>query len=361
MKFVNASGSEYTPTNWLTFNDVLLKPQKSKFNSRNDNRISLASSLGGDSVINAPIVSANMDTVTGKDMAIAMNNIGGIGILHRFYPSLDEYSKIIKDVYDSCGKVAFSVGCGDNWTSFVNAIVDSLNPSTKNSIFVCLDVAHGHMEQSIESVKKLSSIKHIFVIAGNVATEEGAIELAQSGASCCKVGIGPGSICSTRVVTGHGVPQLSAIMNIRKALDSNGFSHIGVIADGGIKSSGDIVKALAAGANCVMVGSLLSGCDETPGDFILTKDKPAYKLYRGQSSRHFLNDIGKSGVASEGESLEVKAKGPVSNVVSELLGGIRSGLTYSGVGSIEELKNNSVFMEISQHGWVESTPHALSR
>jgi IMP dehydrogenase len=168
------------------------------------------------------------------------------------------------------------------------------------------------------------------------------------------------SVCTTRIVTGHGVPQLSAIINARQALEIEGFPEVGIIADGGITNSGDIVKALAAGADAVMLGSILAGCDEAPGEIFTTKDG-SFKLYRGQSSKHFLKDIGKIGVAAEGESIEVRAKGPVSSILNELTGGVRSGLTYSGVGSIYDLQEKAVFIEISHHGWVESTPHAITR
>lgn len=167
------------------------------------------------------------------------------------------------------------------------------------------------------------------------------------------------SVCTTRVVTGHGVPQLSAIMSVRKGLNKGGNSKVGIIADGGIRTSGDIVKAIAAGANAVMLGHMLAGCDETPGPVLSTKDGNV-KMYRGQSSNNFLKDIGKVGVSPEGEHISLRAKGPVANVVENILGGIRSGLTYSGVGNFEELRENAEFMEISNHSWIESTPHALA-
>lgn len=358
MKFENAAGDAYKPTSWLTFNDVLLKPQRSKFKSRNDKDISLICHLGKWQSFDIPIISANMDTVTGKEMAIAMYKQGGLGVLHRFHKSKEQYIQEILYVISSCERVAISVGCGPEWISFTKELSGRL-PDNSNILIVCLDVAHGHMEQSIETVRELSKIGNIFIIAGNVATSIGAIDLAEAGAHCIKVGIGSGSICTTRIVTGHGVPQLSAIMNIRQALDRGEFFEVGIIADGGIRNSGDIVKAIAAGADAVMLGNILAGCNETPTNAVANTEHS--RIYRGQSSRHFLTDMGKVGVAAEGESIEIKAKGPVADVVSELLGGLRSGLTYSGASNLYDLQDKAVFLEISHHGWVESTPHAITR
>ena len=354
MKFVNPMGNSYVPNNWLTFNDVLLKPQRSRFKSRNDKEISLSCYIGANQSLDIPIISANMDTVTGLHMAKEMSRLGGLGILHRFYASNSAYMDCIEEVFSSCNRVSFSIGCGKEWIKFAENVVAKLG--TKD-VFICLDVAHGHMEQSIETVEEISKSK-AFVIAGNIATEEGALDLVEAGAGCLKVGIGSGSVCTTRIVTGHGVPQLSAIMIVKEALDRNNYYNCGIIADGGIRNSGDMVKAFAAGADAVMLGSLLAGCAETPGDIRITNGK-SYKTYRGQSSRHFLNDIGKIGVASEGESTSLEYKGHVANILSEFLGGIRSGLTYSGACDIYDLQRKASFMEISNHAWVESMPHAL--
>jgi len=364
MKFVDSTGNDYFPTHWLTFNDVLLKPQRSKFKSRNDKDISLTCHLGPEQSFDIPIISANMDTVTGKEMAIAMHKQGGLGILHRFYKSKEQYIQEIFQVSSSCEEVAISVGCGSEWISFAEELIGRLpkksNSSIKksNSLIICLDVAHGHMEQSLETVIELRKLPNVFIIAGNVATEDGAIDLAEAGAHCIKVGVGSGSVCTTRIVTGHGVPQLSAIMATRRALNDSQHSSVSIIADGGIRNSGDIVKALAAGADAVMLGNMLAGCDETPGEIFTTSSGPL-KMYRGQSSKHFLKDVGKMGVAAEGEHLSIPAKGPLENILKEITGGIRSGLTYSGVGDIYSLQENCVFMEISDHAWVESMPHAL--
>jgi len=359
MRFIDSSNSEYEPSRWLTYDDVLLKPQRSRFKSRNDEEISLNTNIGGNVNLDIPIISSNMDTVTGKDMASAMFRLGGLGILHRFYKQPTDHAAEIEEVQKLCSRVAFSVGCGEKWVDFVKNLAHEYLPTEENKMIVCLDVAHGHMEQSLETVEDLVTIPNIFVIAGNVATSEGAVDLAYAGANCIKVGVGPGSVCTTRIVTGHGVPQLSAIISARKGLNRSGHSKVGIIADGGLRTSGDVVKALAAGANAVMLGHMLAGCDETPGPVIGT-NKGNVKIYRGQSSGHFLKDIGKIGVSPEGEQITIMAKGSVADVVANILGGVRSGLTYSGAGNFEELQSNAEFMEISNHSWVESTAHALS-
>lgn len=352
MKFQDAHGDMYVPNSYLAFDDILLKPQKSKFNSRLDPRISICGYAG-----NIPIISANMDTVTGVNMARCMNDLGGLGILHRFFRSEDEYAQSIYDLMQNISRFAFSVGCGAKWIKFAEQIMRSCHANHKP--IVCLDVAHGHMQQSLETVAELKKLDNLHVIAGNVATAEGALDLAEAGADAIKVGVGSGSVCTTRIVTGHGVPQLTAIMQVRSALDTID-RHVYLIADGGIRNSGDIIKSLAAGADAVMLGNLLAGCDETPGEIYTTKDG-SFKMYRGQSSRHFLKDIGKIGVAAEGESIEIRAKGSAESIINELVGGIRSGMTYSGCATIAELQDNAVAIEISHHGFVESTPHALLR
>jgi len=360
MKFVDSRGNEYEPTSWLTFNDVLLRPQKSRFKSRNDKEILLQSYMAGYSKpqLSIPIISANMDTVTGAEMAIEMHALGGMGILHRFYSDLEEYKAEIREVFDICNRtVAFSVGCGSDWINFSNQMVEELQPTWDKRLTICLDVAHGHMTQSIETVKELNKLENVDVIAGNVATKEGAIDLADAGAETIKVGIGSGSVCTTRIITGHGVPQLSAIIDVRSGLSNSGFHSVGIIADGGIRNSGDIVKALAAGADAVMLGSMLAGCDETPGEVYHASGK--FKLYRGQSSRHFLSDRGKNDVTAEGEAISVRSKGSIVDVIKDIVGGIRSGMTYSGASDITDLQKKAEFIEISHHGWVESKPHAL--
>lgn len=212
MVFIDSSNNEYDPTRWLTFNDVLLKPQRSRFKSRNDEEISLNTNLGEGLSLDIPIISSNMDTVTGKEMACAMSMLGGLGILHRFYKSPVELASEIDEVYKLCSRVAFSVGCGDKWIEFVSNLVRDYQPTEKSQMIVCLDVAHGHMEQSIETVEALSQIQNIFVIAGNVATNYGAEDLADAGADCIKVGVGPGCFTNdNKVITKNGLKNIDKV------------------------------------------------------------------------------------------------------------------------------------------------------
>jgi IMP dehydrogenase len=226
-----------------------------------------------------------------------------------------------------------------------------------------VDTAHGHSKRVIEAVKKIKSKFNIQVIAGNVATFEGAKALVSAGADAVKVGIGPGSICTTRIVSGCGVPQIFAIQEAVRACKPK---KIPVIADGGIKYSGDIVKALAVGASCVMIGSLFAGTDEAPGEVIVDQNKK-YKAYRGMGSLGAMNlgskdRYGQEGVVSnklvpEGVEARVEYKGKVESVVYQLLGGLKSGMGYCGAKYIQELQKQAKFVRISTAGLRESHVH----
>jgi IMP dehydrogenase len=215
----------------------------------------------------------------------------------------------------------------------------------------------------LNMIEKLAK-EDINVIAGNVATREGARRLANAGAKVIKVGIGPGSLCTTRIITGHGVPQLTAIMECASIKKDYGIT---IIADGGIRNSGDIVKALAFGADLVMVGSLFAGTDESPGEFVqLTNEKGLRyhaKAYRGMASRAARDSVAKtdSSYTPEGESTFVKWKGPVQDVMRQLEGGIRSGFSYSGAHNLQELQENAEYVVISGNGMAESKPHLITR
>lgn len=371
MKFIDASYVPYVARDWLTFDDVVIMPRHSELKSRNDPQISLATQIGAFQFA-TPLISANMDTVTESDMAIAMNAMGGLGILHRFYKKYGDNGKEIfmsdvDKVFQKTGKVAISIGLHPDDINLVGDVLQK----TRNAI-VCVDVAHGDQDQVYHFVKRLSLAwaGKIQIIAGNVATPQGAQMLVKAGAHAIKVGVGCGSLCTTRLVTGHGVPQLTAILNIRRALFGMQ-SNASLIADGGIKTSGDIVKALAAGADAVMIGNLFAGTTETPGPIVDSEGKPlgpahtvinlpTFKQYRGQSSAAFMEEVGKSGVASEGESTLVPYKGSVIPIIQELIGGVKSGLTYSGAKNISELYDKALFMEITNHGYIEGTPFLKS-
>jgi IMP dehydrogenase len=319
---------DYTPK--ITFDDVLIAPAFSNIESREE--IDIRTNFLGYRPF--PIISANMNYVTGVNMAIAMQNSGAVGIINRFQNAqqiIDELDAL-KDYRPA--PLAISVGIRD----FVESLlyIDIIRPE-----IVCIDVAHGYhfrVEALIETIKE--KFPGILVIAGNVATEDGFYSLAKVGADGIKVGIGPGSVCTTREVTGVGYPQLSAIMECAEVARQY---KVTLIADGGINSSGDIVKALAAGADAVMLGKLLAGHDECPGEKIVTSDGRTFKPYQGQS----MLGVNVSKYAPEGIFGYVPARGKVAETLKTLVGGIKTGFSYVGARNIQELRDNAEFVVVS--------------
>jgi len=469
----------------LTYDDVLILPRRSSFNSRNEanTKTRLTKKIN----INIPIVSANMDTVTSAEMAIALARIGGIGILHRFM-SIEENADMVRRVkraqnfiidnpytidpdktVEQAKKYAEEVGVtgllvangdrklqgilsrrdflfangdekelkvrdimtpreklvvGNASTTFNDAkkifakhkiekipLVDDENQivglitsdDIKNIIqyplanidsegqlivgasvgvhgdfleraqalvkagvdVLVIDIAHGHSEHMIKAIKSIKEAGgEVQVIAGNIATAQAAKDLCEAGADALKVGIGPGAACTTRLVTGCGVPQLTAVMSVNKVASKYG---VPIIADGGIQKSGDIVKAIGAGADSVMLGTMLSGTEESPG-VVMKRGSKKFKVYRGSASfsvsykrkninleKKDLNDVVPEGV----ESL-VPFKGPVIDIVSQLIGGLKSGMSYTDSHTIAELQKNVEFVRITNAGSRESGAHDIA-
>lgn len=465
----------------LSFDDVLLKPRKSRVFSRQD--VDLKTKLTKNIEISVPIVSANMDTVTGHKMARVMAELGGIGIIHRFL-SIEEQagavrkvkraeSVVIDDPYtiregavleeaqrlmkehgvsgllvvdnknkltgiltsrdllfeDNPKKIVSKIMSKDVITAPPNVstarakkllhqnrieklpLVDkqkrvqglitlkdilkkTQNPNSSKDRrgrllvgaavgakdgelerakalldagcdVLVVDIAHGHNIRAIEMVRKLrKKFDGIEIVAGNVATAEGVQDLAAAGADAVKVGIGPGAACTTRMVTGVGVPQVTAILECSKQAKK---LKVPVIADGGIKNSGDLSKALAAGAQTAMLGSLLAGCQEAPGEYII-EDGVAYKIYRGMASREAATDkarldgalaIGETssegfGPTPEGKAGRVHYRGPTKDIVSQLLAGLRSSMSYLGAKDLRAFVRNAEFVKMSEAGLKES-------
>lgn len=331
----------------LTFDDVLIVPARSDVRSRRDPR--LTTRLTKNIQIDIPIISANMDTVTEYDMALAMHQLGGLGILHRFI-SIEEQANQSRKLREAGVKnISASVGVGDEFKSRAQALIEA------GVNLITIDIAHGHSVQMMETMKWLKDTHpNIEIIAGNLATPDAARDLIESGADAIKVGIGPGSMCTTRIITGCGVPQLTAVALAAEIAESYG---VPVIADGGIRTSGDMVKAFAAGASVVMLGSMLSGTIETPGEI-----KNGKKQYRGMASRS-AQDSWRGGVpqgmAPEGESTQVSVKGHVKDVILEVTGGIRSGMSYVNATTIQEIHEKALFMEMSASGVAESRAHGV--
>lgn len=335
----------------LTFDDVLLMPRHSEMNSRQTP--DLSSIITKKYTLKTPIISANMDTVSGEEMCIKMAQLGGLGILHRFMSGEEQASSVkrIKERISPLGlPVAASIGVKEEGMRRADMLVDA------GVDILTIDIAHG---DSVMMLEVLSYVKnkypHIDVIAGNTAMPDGVRRLIDAGADAIKIGIGPGSMCTTRIITGCGVPQFTAVAMC--AQEGNKF-NIPVIADGGIKTSGDIVKAFAAGAQTVMLGSMLSGCLETPGEI-----EGGRKRYRGMASKDaqvsWRGEL-PQGMAAEGEARWVPCKGSVENIILELCGGIRSGMTYVNAQNINEIFKNSLFMEMTSSGMNESKPHGLN-
>ena len=330
------------------YDDVVLVPQYSDIRSRSE--IDLSIKLNEKITLSLPIISSPMSTITETNMANAMNELGGLGIIHR-YNTIDYQRKLLSYVKEN---KAAAIGITGDYKERLSALVD------EGLEIVCLDVAHGDhimMEECIQFVKE--TYPHLYIIAGNVATADGFERLVNAGAHAIRVSIGSGSICTTRIQTGHGIPTLQALIDCnerRKILRSD----VLLIADGGIKNSGDIVKSLAAGADLVILGSLLSGTYESPGR-VFRKDGKSFKKYAGMASkeaqlkgRGYYNSI-------EGVSTIVRFKGNVSKTIEELQTNIKSGLSYSGARNIKELQEVAIFVKqtTSSHG--EGLPHILTR
>ena len=328
----------------LSFDDVLLVPQYSDIRSRA--QVKIGNHLGIFS-LGLPIISSPMDTVTESDMAIAMNDAGGMGILHR-YCSIEEQVKMASNRKDIN---AAAIGITGDYLERAQALFDA------GIRVFCLDVAHGdhtYMKEAIEKVKE----NHGFysrIMAGNVATLEAFNRLADWGADAIRVGIGGGSICSTRIQTGHGVPTFQSILDCAQSdRDAQ------IIADGGIRTSGDIVKALAAGADFVMLGSVLAGTDESPGE-VFEGNKGRYKVYRGMASKEAQQDWRGRYSSNEGVSTTIPYKGSVANIMKDLENGIRSGLSYTGAKNLLELRAKAKFVCQTSAGQIESSTHIMRR
>lgn len=340
----------------LTFDDVLLVPQYSQILP---NQVDVSTRLAPEIPLTIPILSAAMDTVTEFDMALTLAKAGGLGIIHKnMTPS--SQAQIVHQVKDRNGSVGAAIGIGadaqERATKLISAGVDIL----------VIDTAHGHSQLVIDCAKW---IKQTFpdcpIVVGNIATAAAARALADVGADAVKVGIGPGSICTTRIVAGIGVPQLTAILDVAEALSG---TPIKIIADGGIRYSGDITKALAAGAHAVMLGSRLAGTDETPGE-LLTIDGKTYKSYRGMGSlgaaaqgsddRYFQHKR-QGAFIPEGVEATTPYQGSVTDIIHQLVGGLRLGMGYTGSATILDLQKNAQFVKITQAGRQESHVHSLA-
>jgi IMP dehydrogenase len=333
----------------LTYDDVLLIPQYSDIKSRKE--VDIGNNLDDNINLSLPIISSPMDTVTECTMAKHMALNGGLGIIHR-YNTIKEQVAIVRKLREEIKdkKVAAAIGVtGDYLKRALNLFDASVN-------VLCIDVAHGHhllMERAIKSIRdEIGNSVHI--MAGNVATRKGFEDLSDWGADSIRCNIGGGSICSTRIQTGHGMPGFQTILDCSYSDKDTAM----IIADGGIRSSGDIVKALAAGADFVMLGSMLAGTEESPGKKMYTLGG-IRKEYRGMASKDAQMDWKGQYSSDEGICTSVNYKGPVGSILKDLRKGIVSGLSYSGARTIRELQAKAQFIRQTSAGLSESHTHIL--
>ena len=339
----------------LTFDDVCLIPTYNNVASRTEP--SLNTRLTKEIQISIPIVNSPMSTVIGPKLAQNLYANGTIPIFHRFYSDLEMLCKDLND-YSENNKFIVSIGTKLGYEFKHMKVIADEDP---NLVGVCIDVAHGHCSSMIDSIKQIKDWRPEFqVIAGNVCTARGTADLINAGADAVRVGIGPGSNCSTRMVTGFGSPQLTALMECAEEANRH---DVPVISDGGIRDSRDIVIALAAGASSVMIGRLLAQTVESTakkrpmprfGFGPITDINPTEweALYKGQASAEFQRE----GMAPEGVEQWLPVTGSVDDLIPKLLAGVRSGFTYGGARDIEELQRKAVFMPVSSTYMQESKP-----
>ncbi len=337
----------------LSYDDVLLIPQHSKVGSRSE--IDLSTQITPRVKLRLPLVSINMTDVTGSDMAIALGKLGGIGFLHRFV-SPEKQANMVSKVKKEKVLVGAAIGIRNDYLNRAEKLVKA------GTDILTIDIAHGAMQRAIEITKELKrKYRKVDIISGVVATYEGAKDLFKAGADSVRVGVGPGTICTTRITTGVGVPQITAVMDATKA--AREYKRT-VLCDGGTKNSGDIVKGLAAGASAVVIGSQFAGTDEAPGKLI-KKDGKKFKTYNASTSleekkNHVkkLKNTGKNYLKHiEGVKATVPYKGPVSKVVEIMEANIKSGFSYCGARNINELWKKAQFIRITQLGVRESGAH----
>jgi IMP dehydrogenase/GMP reductase len=355
-----------TPLKGYSFDDVFLVPKYSELENRMEPKI--GSNVCGVS-LDLPIMSSPMDTVTEGNMAIFMWESGGIGIIHR-YNTVNEQFSHVKWIKEFRARVGAAIGInGDGWER-TQALIEA------GADFLVLDVAHGHSKQALERIEKIKNeFPLIPLVSGNIATPDAASASISAGVDALRVGIGSGSVCTTRIVAGVGIPQITAIDSARIVVDESG-KEIPIISDGGIKNSGDIVKALAAGASAVMIGGLFASFDISAGKkyykllneasplaemFGIKGDLPKnimVKRYRGMASEAALSSHkrGQQFIV-EGDEFEIPVTYNHKEVIKSLRDGIYSGFSYLGARNLKELWEKAQFVEVSLSGYLESTPH----
>lgn len=333
----------------LSYGDVLLVPKRSPVDSRGD--VDLSTTLTPELELETPLLSAAMDTVTESALAIALGRAGGVGTIHRFL-DVEEQAAEVEAVREAGVPVAAAVGIDEDYVGRAGAVLDA------GADAVVVDVAHGHLERTLEAVSELrSAYPDVDLVAGNVATPAGVEDLYEAGSDCVKVGIGPGSHCTTRKVAGVGVPQLTAVDDCAAVARDLGIT---IVADGGIRTSGDAVKALMAGADAVMMGRLFAGTAEAPGELVEV-DGVRYKRSRGMATAVAAEERSdKAGDVHVEEGIEglTPYTGPVADVAEGFCDGIRSGLSYCGGHTVSEARENAEFVRVAPSAKEREGAHA---
>jgi IMP dehydrogenase len=336
----------------LSYDDVLIVPKYSDIRSRSE--VSTKTDLGNGLVLDLPIIASPMDTISEAAMAACLGNAGGAAIIHR-YNGIEMQARMAQiaiDVADKNINIGAAVGISGDFIERALTLIES------GATFLCVDVAHGHhilMKEAIEKIRYAVG-DGVHLMAGNIATLEGINDLADWGADSIRCNIGGGSICSTRVQTGHGVPGLQTIIECTKT-----DRDVAIIADGGIRNSGDMVKAFACGADAVMCGSLLAGTDESPGKVTEDTDGTRWKTYRGMASKEAQVNWRGNYSSYEGVSARVPYRGSVVKILEDLERGIRSGFSYSGARSLTEFQSVAELIKQTTAGMGESRTHILGR
>ena len=344
----------FSQTKAFTYDDVALIPRLSNIDSRGGDDVDISTDICG-LHMTLPVMSANMDSVTEDTMCEIMHQCGGIGILHRFTSD----SNIISWVEHLREKeIPFggSIGANRDDDHLLRLMVG------KGVNIICIDAAHGHHIKVRQRIKYIKSFnKSSLVMAGNVCTYDGAAYLADAGADIVKVGVSNGSHCTTRLATGCGMPQVTALSEAFRIKAD--FPDVAIVADGGIRNPGDVVKALALGADAVMIGKLLAGTKASPGGLVRLGTFGAqqiFKNYRGSASMACKSDHGREARFIEGTSSLVPYTGKAEDILTPIADGLKSALSYQGARTLKELRDNAVFVELTPYGYIEGTPHGAS-
>ncbi len=336
----------------LSFDDVLMIPKYNKIFSRKE--VTFKTKITRNYEINIPIIAANMDTICETEMAITLGKLGGLGIIHRFM-TIEEQAKQIQEIKKYKLIAAAAIGVKDAKKRLEALVKSGVN-------IIVIDIAHGHSKyagKTLDFIKE--NYPSIDVMAGNIATKDAAEYFLSKGADAVKIGVGPGSLCTTRLMTGAGVPQLTAIMNVYEATKG----EIPICADGGIKKPADLTKAIGAGANTIMCGFVLSGTKESPGE-IIEKNGEKFKFYRGSASYEVSikkakldGNEDKEIISVEGEKTIIPYKGPIEPIVKKFLGGLASGMTYIGAKEMKNIIGKADFQKITNSGLEESRANGI--